>query len=197
MEKKEYVRNFIAGIFFLICVILFAVIIFTIGSEKGFTEPKFSMTVYYRNVGGLSMGAPVQLSGVNVGTVSNIDLLEEDVDGRGVKITLSLYEKYKAPLRRSVNFMIITEGVLGEKIVEIKADPQYYRDDLSQPILGEDPLDVENLAVTFGDAAVALLETSKNFDKVAKDLEKISSTTQRLLNRIEQRVIDGNLFKVF
>ncbi len=197
MQRHDFLKKFFAGLFLIASISAFVWVIFLLGIEKGLTEPKFPMTVLFIKVGGLAEGAPVRLSGVTVGTVATIDFLDQEVDGRGVKVSLNLYKKYQDQLYKSSNFAIITEGVLGEKMVEITTDPNFRRLDLSQPVIGVDPLDVQNLAETFGEAAVALLEASKTIDTITRELKVISGSTRRLLNRIEQRIIDGTLFKVF
>lgn len=197
MEKRYRIRKMIAGIFFVVCVLMIASVIFVLGVEKGLTQPRFSITVLFHKVGGLAIGAPVRLSGVNIGTVANIDFLEQEVDGRGVKVVLSLFTRYREQVYKSVRIAIITEGVLGEKIVEITTAPDSYLLDLEQPMVGEDPLDVQNLAATFGDVAVSMLEASKVIGSVSEEIKDISISTRRLLNRIEQRIIEGNLFKIF
>jgi len=197
MEKGEYIKKILAGIFFICSIAIIVIVVFSIGAEKGMTQPKFQMTVLYHEVGGLAVGAPVTLSGVNIGTVADIDFVAPEIEGRGVKVVLNVYKRYEPQLHKSTIFLIKTQGLLGEKIVDIIMDPDFHREDLAQPVFGEDPLDVQNLAATFGDAAIALLETSKTIDTITKEMKKISWTTIRLLNRIEQRIIDGNLFKVF
>jgi phospholipid/cholesterol/gamma-HCH transport system substrate-binding protein len=197
MRQKDFIKKFSAGIFFFACIVMIVGVVFVLGLEKGFTEPKFKMTVLFHKVGGLAIGAPVRLSGVTVGTVSDIDFLDEEVDDRSVTVSLNLYKKYYKQLRKSERFAVITEGVLGEKIIEITSRPDFFRNNLEEPVVGEDPLDVQDLAETFGDAAVALLKTSETIDSIIKDMREISGDIRRLLNRIEQRIIDGNLFKVF
>ncbi|MFP4473055.1 MAG: MlaD family protein [Candidatus Omnitrophota bacterium] len=197
MQCKDQAKKIFAGIFLFVCVALIAGVVFTIGLEKGFIEPRFTMTALFHKVGGLNPGAPVRLSGVTVGTVENIDFLDESYMGRGVKVELSLYAKYKDQLRKSRRVAIVTEGVLGEKMVDISADPDLYRDDLSRAIVGEDPLEVRDLAETFDASAAALLGVSEEFGTLAGEVEDVTRSTRRLLNRIEQRIIDGNLFKVF
>lgn len=197
MKSKDLIKKISAGLFFIVCIVMIIGVVFTLGMERGLTEPKFQMTAVFRKVGGLSIGSPVWLSGVNVGTVANIGFLDEEIEGRGVKVTLNLHKKHEKQLHKSVRVAIVTEGILGEKIVEITTDPQAWSADLNGVIIGEDPLDVQDLAETFGEAAVALLETSTAIDTIIREMNKISGTTRRLLNRIEQRVIDGTLFKVF
>jgi ABC-type transporter Mla subunit MlaD len=197
MENNYFFKKLVAGIFFILGLSLIAGAVFVIGIEKGLTEPRFEMNVLFHKVGGLMEGAPVRLSGVNVGTVSSIDFVPEEIDGRGVKVTLSMYKRYENQLRKSVRVAIITEGVLGDKVVEISTNPKFYRKDLSRPVDGVDPLDVQDLAETFGAAAESLLETSRTIDSMTRDMKSISVSARRLLNRIEQRIIDGDLFKLF
>ncbi len=194
---KDTAKKLFAGLFFVLSIALLVGVIFVIGVEKGLTEPKFELSVLFNKVGGLTIGAPVRLSGVTVGSVSDIDFVDHEVNGRGVKVVLSLFSKYRAQVHKSIKFAIITEGVLGEKIIEITTDPDFYLDDLSHPFIGQDPLDVQNLAETFGESAEALLETSKEISGLTKELGEISLSVRRLLNRIEQRLIEGNLFKIF
>jgi phospholipid/cholesterol/gamma-HCH transport system substrate-binding protein len=161
MQHKDQFKKIAAGVFLFFCIMMIVFVIFTIGLEKGFTEPKTYMTILFRKVGGLMLGAPVRLSGVTVGTVSNIDFLNDDLYDRSVKVTLSLYKKYEPQLHKSSRVEIVTEGVLGEKMVEISVKPSFYREDLTRPIVGEDPLEAGDLAETFDATADALLHTSE------------------------------------
>ena len=197
MDKKDFKRKFAAGVFFIFTMLLLAWVVFKIGIEKGMTQSRFPMTVLFRTIGGLTIGSPVTLSGVNVGTVHDIDFIEPAIEGRSVKVVLNLYKRYERQFYHSTNFVIKTEGVLGEKIIDIVTDPRHERENLTELVIGEDPLDVQDLAKTFGDAAQAFSESSENINSMIKELKRISGTTTRLLNRIEQRIIDGNLFKVF
>ena len=197
MGKKEWIPKFLAGIFFVAAIALFIVAVFTIGSQKGFGEPKFQIVTLFKNIGGLYAGAPVRMAGVNVGTVADISFLDEEIDGRTVRVTLNILKKFQRQLYKCTKIAIITEGVLGEKIIEITITPGFHRDSLTDPIIGDDPLDVQDLAETFGQVANSLLESTKNIETIITQMENISITTKRLLNRIEQRVIDGTLFKVF
>ena len=199
MEKRDFIKRLYAGTFFVIGIVLILVVILAIGIEKGITQPKFQVKVLFRDVGGLGVGAPIRLSGVNIGTVAKIDFLEEKMDGRGVEVTLNIFRRYRRQFERASNVAIQTEGLLGGKIIAISttdtdAGPQF---DLNKPILGEDPLDVQGLAEAFGDTAVSLTETSRSLNSILEEMRHISRTSKRLLDRIEQRVIDGTLFKVF
>jgi phospholipid/cholesterol/gamma-HCH transport system substrate-binding protein len=222
-ERKEFIKKFFAGSFFLIGMFLILLAIFVIGKDKGFTQPKFQIAILFKDVGGLIEGAPVQLAGVNVGTVSHISFLDKAVQGRRVKVKVNIFDRYKKQLSQEVRFNIKTEGILGGKFVEINIEKGGHKVDFDQPMFGDDPLNVQDLAQVFADAAEAFTKTSEDFSKIdvqelskvlsetAKSLAKtakgintvltemhyISIKSKRLLDRVEQRIIDGNLFKVF
>ena len=224
MDNKREVRvQNLAAIFFILGVALIVVFIFTIGRDKGFSQRKFQVAVLFKSVGGLTEGAPTRLSGVNVGSVATIDFLDKEIEGRRVKVTLNILEKYRKQLQKNVRFSIRTEGVLGEKLVEIAVIDNLSSIDLNNPIFGEDPLDVQDLAQVFAGAAEsftktadqlgqidivqlsqvmresseALLETSRGINAMMDELQEITRKSKRLIDRIEQKIIDGNLFKVF
>lgn len=223
MGQKEFMTNFLAGVFFLVGLGLILMVIFTIGKNRGFTQPKFRVEVLFRDVGGLIEGAPVQLAGVNVGTVSDINFLEEEFQSRRVRVRLSIFDKYKRQMEQKVRFVIKTEGILGEKMIEINVGGGGKVVDLNQPIIGEDPLNVQDMAEVFANAAESFTKTSEVFNRVdiqelsevlsetaqslsvtskgintiLTEMHYISIKSKRLLDRLEQRIIDGNLFKVF
>ena len=225
MDKSTFYKNFLSGMFFLGGIVALFVIIFVIGQGKGLTQPKFHVDVLFKDVGGLIEGAPVQLAGVNVGTVSDISFLQEreKVDGRRVKARVSIFNRYKNQLTQDARFSIKTEGILGEKLIEIHSEEGGEISDFTKPVIGQDPLNVQDLAQAFSSAAESFTNTSDDFRKV--DLEKLSGIltetaeslvltarglnkiltelnyisikSKRLIDRLEQRVIEGDLFKVF
>jgi phospholipid/cholesterol/gamma-HCH transport system substrate-binding protein len=197
MAKNDGLRQFIAGVFLLLGLAITAGVIFFIGYERGFTEPKFPMAILFDKVGGLNDGAPVRLSGVTVGTVTSIDFLDREVQGRGVKVSLDIYQKFANAVRRCTKVSVLTEGVLGAKYVEMGRDPDDMPLDISRPVLGEPMLDVYDLAEVLQSTATSFNETTRGINVMVSDLKAISRKTKRLLDRIEQRAIDGNLFKVF
>ncbi len=222
-EQKEFIKYLSAGIFFLIGLFLIGSFIFAISKDKGLAKAKFQVTVLFRNVGGLTEGAPTRLSGVSVGNVASIDFLEKAIKGRKVKVILNIFEKYKNQLQTNARFVIKTEGILGEKLIEIYTVDQGGVLNLTQPVIGEDPLDVQDIAEQFSHAAAsftktseemskinmlelsevmiesskALLGTAEGLNSIMGEMDDITQKAKRLFDRVEQKIIDGNLFKVF
>ena len=223
MDKKELTKELLAGLFFFLGIFLLVTFVIILGGNKGLAQSKFQVTVLYRNVGGLMEGAPVRLSGVNVGTVDRVEFLNQEFDGRRVAVTLNILSKYRKQLENNLRFTIQTEGILGEKLIEIDVLREGPKVDLKNPVIGEDPLDVEDMAEVFAkaaesftatadqlskidvvglssvleDSSQSLLITSRELNELMEELQEITKKTKRLLDRVEQKVIEGNLFKVF
>ena len=170
---------------------------FIIGLDRGLTQPKFQVIALFNEVGGLVEGAPIRLSGVNVGVVGNIDFLNDPIEDRSLKVRLDIFKKYELQFRKCSRVGIKTEGVLGQKFIEISEDHTRKMFDVTKPIIGEDPLDVEDMAAVITRTALSLQKTSGEIDNVVIEWKYISHKTRRLLNRVEDKLLEGNLFKIF
>src|SRR5262245_38064916 len=106
MGKKEFIKKLVAGGFFVGCISMLIFVIFVIGIQRGFNEEKFQMFSLFRNIGGLNVGAPVRLSGVTVGTVHDIGFMDQEVDGRSVKVTMDIYKKFERQLYKCTKIEI-------------------------------------------------------------------------------------------
>lgn len=197
MEEHNAVKKFLAGLFFIIGLGLIGLVIFIIGLDKGLTQPKFQVIVLFNEVGGLVEGSPIRLSGVNVGSVASIDFLSEPIEDKSLKVTMNIFKKYELQFRKCSKISIKTEGVLGRKLIEISEDHTKKMFDVTKPIIGEDPLDVEDMAVVLTHTAVSIQKTSQEADEVLDEWKYISHKARRLLNRLEEKVVEGNLFKIF
>lgn len=223
MDKDIFKRIF-ASLFFIGGLVLIIWVILMIGQDKGLTQKKFNVTVHYRDIGGLIEGAPVRISGVSVGTVSHIGFLKESSNGQQVEVILNVFMKYREQLEgKSARFAIKTEGILGQKLVEIYIDAKGQPINLGQPVVGDESVNVEDLAEVFSDAAQSFTKTSSelseiNIRELSKafadtassmrvtsdrietvliEIERITLKSKRLLNRVEKKLIDGTLFKIF
>jgi len=192
-----YFKKIAAGLFFIVFLVLVAVSIFIIGIDRGLTEPKFQVIALFNQVGGLVQGAPIRISGVDVGVVGSVDFLSQPIEKRSLKVRLDIFKKYEFVFLKCSKISIRTEGVLGQKLIEISEDHSLKVFDPTAPIIGEDPLDVEDMAAVITSTAVSLQSTSQDVQDVLHEWKYISIKTKKLLNRVDEKLIEGNLFKVF
>ncbi len=197
MLKDDAMKQFWAGMFFFLGMGLVAGVIVFIGINKGMAEPKFTLQVLFDKVGGLTEGAPVRLSGVTVGRVDRIAFISDDLDGRGIDVALDIYRKFEPQVRRSTRVSVQTEGVLGAKYVEISRRVNETVLDVAKPVPGEAMLDVYDIAEVLRDTAQGFNRTTRDISAIMAELKYMSRKTKRILDRVERRVIDGTLIKVF
>ena len=197
MDHKLSLKKIAAGLFFVAGLVLVGVSVFFIGLDRGLTQPKFTVIALFNEVGGLVEGAPIRISGINVGVVGAVDFLDEPIEGRSLKVSMNIFKKYEFQFRKCSRVSIKTEGVLGQKLVEISEDHNRKVFDLTRAIIGEDPLDVEDMAGVITRTALSLQKTSDGANDVMGEWNIISRKTRRLLNRVEDKLIEGDLFKIF
>ncbi len=99
------------GIFIVIVIIIFVVLSVEIG-ELSFSKKKtYNITMVFSSVEGLKKGSPLELAGVQVGSVTGIAL---NVDYSAV-VSAAIEEDIKLPINSTAS--IATKGVLGDKII--------------------------------------------------------------------------------
>jgi phospholipid/cholesterol/gamma-HCH transport system substrate-binding protein len=68
------------GVLTIVAVTIAAVLIFSLTGTKGFAWQRYSLKSRFTNVAGLASGSPVRIAGVEVGTVTSVELAGELVD---------------------------------------------------------------------------------------------------------------------
>ncbi len=197
MEDKMSIKKTAAGLFFVFGIALIGISVFFIGLDRGLTEQKFEVIALFKEVGGLRTGAPIRISGVNVGVVKEVDFLDEPIENRSLKVVLNIFKKYEFQFRKCSRLSIRTEGVLGQKLVEISENHDVPVFKSNEPIIGEDPLDVEDMAGVITRTALSLQRTSVGINNLMEDMQGATHKAKRVMNRVEEKLVEGNLFKIF
>jgi len=68
------------GVLTIAAIIIAAVLIFSLTGTKGFAWQRYSLKTRFSNVAGLASGSPVRIAGVEVGTVTEVRLVGEEVE---------------------------------------------------------------------------------------------------------------------
>lgn len=118
MPRSEERRAWKVGLLLVIALTLLAAGIFLIGEESNLFVRKNRYDIYFGTVGGLNEGNPVQLDGVDVGTVKRI-VLPTDATSSKIQVTVEVDERYEERIREDSVARIKTLGLLGDKFVEV------------------------------------------------------------------------------
>jgi phospholipid/cholesterol/gamma-HCH transport system substrate-binding protein len=113
--NKTTKENLRLGIFVIIGLLIFIVAIFLIGNRQNMFTKTFSISAHFNNVNGLVLGNNVRYSGINVGTVRGIEMLNDSV----IKVDMKIDEKMVQHIKRDAIATIGTDGLVGNMIVNI------------------------------------------------------------------------------
>jgi len=135
------------GILVVFAVFLFSYVMFFLGAGSFFGKPGYHLYTIFPSASGIDRKAPVQISGVEVGKVESIVLVEG-----GAKIGLRIRPEVK--IKREGKAMIKASGLLGDRLIEILPgkENQYYADSDLIPMQEATP-DMENLMTRFSGIA--------------------------------------------
>ena len=178
MEKSH--QEIKVGLFVLVGLVLLAVLLLQFSKSTSIFRGTYELRLHASNVGGLKERASVLLAGVQVGTVSGIELAP---DGKSVTILLRIYKDYKNKIYHDARFVIQQSGFLGDQYVAIIPTA-------NQPPVWNDGADVDceapfNLQETARAAAGFIQridDTAKNLDAAVSDVRRLVLNEQTLTN---------------
>ncbi len=105
------------GIFIFLGTIMLVISIFMIGNKEKLFVTTIEIKSYFNQIEGLKSGAPVRLSGYDIGSVSEIKLV--DVKTGNVEVKMRIENDLLHFIRLDSEASIETEGLVGKKIVSI------------------------------------------------------------------------------
>jgi phospholipid/cholesterol/gamma-HCH transport system substrate-binding protein len=104
----------------LISSIILAVLILLMGGTGGWFTRKIELKAYFDDASGLRPGAPVRLSGVDIGNVTKITIVSDpSKKATPVLTTMKVSTQYDGALRKDSIATLSTAGVLGETYINI------------------------------------------------------------------------------
>lgn len=115
--QRERAVKFRVGVFVLVAVLAFLGTIYALGARARLFESRYTIYADFTQVAGLAEGATVRLAGVQIGRVKEIQLSPEP--GGKVRVAMSVAREFENRIRKDSTVRIATQGLLGDKIVEI------------------------------------------------------------------------------
>ena len=103
------------GIFVAGGLVLFILAIFIIGKQKNLFNPVYTLNSTFYNVSGLQVGNNIRFSGINVGTVESIILINDSTVQVGMIVKKSVQRFIKSDCQAAIG----SEGIIGDKVLII------------------------------------------------------------------------------
>jgi phospholipid/cholesterol/gamma-HCH transport system substrate-binding protein len=165
------------GVFVFIGLALVAGLLIKFSKSLTF-GPTYIINLRSTDVNGLKNRASVQMSGVQVGFVADIQL---QPDGRSVNIPLQIYQTYK--IHQDALFIIKQSGFLGDLYIAITPTtnqaPLFQNGDVA---VAEKPFDIQGFLGSSGSLIGHLQGTAANLSNVISDVQRLVLNAETLSN---------------
>ena len=101
------------GLFVIVGLGLFVLAIFFIGKQKNLFDPVFTVKARFHNISGLQVGNAVRFSGINVGTVDAITIVNDTT----VQVAMIVKEDVQKYIKADSEAGIGSEGIIGDRML--------------------------------------------------------------------------------
>jgi len=113
--QKESGHTWKLGTFVVVGLVLFVVTIYFVGKQKNLFGSTFHLRSEFKTVSGLEVGNNVRFSGINIGTVDEIELLTDT----SVMVVLVIKKEIQQFIKTDARASIGSDGLMGDKVLTI------------------------------------------------------------------------------
>lgn len=186
MDKKT--RNTIKlGMFVTLGTIIFIGTIYFLGSQRNIFGSTTRVYTVFKNVSGLRAGNNVRFSGINVGTVSSLEIISDST----VRVVLVLENDAAEFIRKDATASIGSEGLMGDKIISLSSGSSTAPTiDDGDRINGIEPVEMEQVLS-------ALNETGQDAQQLIANLASLSETIRNGEGMVGHLITDTTLTNRF
>jgi phospholipid/cholesterol/gamma-HCH transport system substrate-binding protein len=143
------------GLFVAGGLTLFVLAIFLIGKQKNLFNPVFKLSATFYNVSGLQVGNNIRFSGINVGTVNNIIIINDST----VNVDMLIRKNVRQFIKSDCMVAIGSEGLIGDRLLILtqgSSDAPLVKE--GQQLDSKEPVEIDaimqSLQVTADNAAI-------------------------------------------
>ena len=177
------------GITVIAASLTLGLLLFLMTGTSGLFTKRIILRSYFDNAEGLRQGAPVRLSGVDIGNVTKIQIVpDKDKQQTPVEITMKVSTKYSYALRRDSLSSLDTAGVLGETYLDIE----------SSQAVGAEAQDGDVLPTKvnpdFNQVVRASQSTLENMDALLKRADRILAFAESGKGSLGKLIYDPTLY---
>ncbi len=163
--KKSNKQKFNLGLFVVISSLALITALYFIGKKQNLFGKTFTISAVFSNVNGLQLGNNVRYSGINVGTVKGIDMLNDTT----IFVELIIESKMLEHMKKNAIAAIGSDGLVGSMIINIVPNRK-----ASVPIITGDTI-ISYSKITTNDMLSTLNTTNENAALLTADLLKITT----------------------
>ena len=202
---NNYGAEIKVGLFVVIGIIILSYMSLKVGKFDVGRKKGYSIAAYFDNVSGLNKDVPVEIAGIEIGSVGDIRL-----DKKRARVTMRIYPDISIPSDSKAS--IRTKGIMGDKFIEITPGKGELPslEDGEMIVNTYSPTDIDKLITTIGDVAMDIKKVSRSLgsvlggkegeSRIREILDNMNNTTESLHRIIldnEKRVSSllGNFYE--
>lgn len=159
--NNKGINNVKLGIFVLGGLLFLILLLYMIGRNRNLFQSNYLLKVRLKNAQGLVKGNNVRYAGIESGTVSDLTFINDTI----IEVSMLIDEKLKNIIRKNAIASIGTEGLVGNKVVNIVSSAG------QAPPAQEGDILQAKTPFTTDDAMDVLQNTSKEILSLAADLK--------------------------
>jgi len=163
--KKTNVQKFNLGLFVVVSTIILIAAIYYIGNKQNIFGKTFKLSSIFNNANGLELGNNVRYSGINVGTVRNIEMINDTT----ICVDMVIEDKILRHIKKNAVATIGSDGLVGSMVINIIPNKAP-----SSPFVSGDTI-VSYSKLSTSDMLSTLNKTNENAAFLTVDLLKITS----------------------
>lgn len=170
---KARLGMFIAG-----GIAVFVIAIFIIGKQQNLFNPVFKITTTFLNVSGLQVGNNVRFSGITVGTVDNIIIINDSTVQVDMMIKKTVQQFIKADSKAGIG----SEGIIGDRVLIITQgsnDAAIAKD--GQKISSKEPVETDDIIISLQASALSAEIITLELAEIMTDINNGQGTLGRLI----------------
>jgi phospholipid/cholesterol/gamma-HCH transport system substrate-binding protein len=164
---KQAINNVKLGLFVLGGLLFLIILLYMIGKNRNLFGATYVLKARFEHVQGLVSGNNVRFSGIEAGTVKKITILNDTV----IEVTMIVDKKMKQIIRKNAIASIGTDGLVGNKVLNIAPARQ------ASPLAEENDILVSRKSVDTEEMMQTLYKTNKDVSVIAEELK---ATVQRI-----------------
>jgi len=176
MDKRRL--EWKVGLFVFIGLVVLGSLLLQFSKGTSWFRPTYTLYMTAKNVGGLKVSASVLMAGVQVGTVSDIQL---NPSGTNVTIALRIYKP--CLIHKDARFVIEQSGFLGDQYVAIvPTENQATVFAPGEHAHAQEPLNLQEVARSASSFLQRIDQTARNLDDAISDVRRLVLNQQTLTN---------------
>ena len=177
--KNQTNKALRVGLFVFSALAIFVLIVYLIGSKDNLFKSKTTITTSFNDIRGVVVGNNVRFSGINVGKVSDINVISD----KEVVLELSIVDEYSKFIYKDALVEINQDGLMGSKLINITSGlSSAGAIEEGSHLKGKEGIDVENMLYEVRDIMVQASDAVVSLKSIAAKIDTSDSDLARLVN---------------